>query len=1241
MSGQQEGATPVVLGLCGPSELRVPRSRKNEFSVEGVEKVLEAGAAERLASLRSRLVSSVLPAILEACHGDCKVADHIASFLDEEATAGLKGVDYQKQRRRLLLQYEAGKVYVPYYHTTRAVELSTSQSRNVDFFFKALPKTSHDEIATAKLERLLTAAWKEDPEVCLKLLFHLGATKKGKQDRWNFYDGMLWLWETCPTTLLQCLPRVARTVYWKALLEILARVCEGKHLAIQRDKVMYQCYVRQNKRLLASDASAPPVDEDAPGWKFAYCEGADEWNVGIQLRCGDDVEVPTEDGWCIQEVGNGQDPTRRKSRNCGWQAGTRLEQAERAVRKFDSDPLYRALHLKIAALFAEQLAIDEAAAAEGKHASLCAKWAPLLDKSFDRRTLVAESIARMLYPPDLDEFDGLTEQHYSYRARLKYAALLNTLKEYRKEPERLINAKRWSEIKYESVPGAALRLRTPMFQKYDKERFEEYIKAVQSGKAKVRLGALQPHDLMQMVLKGKPAQAAVAAEQWETLVKDVKKQSKFRRCLAVVDFSWSMTEKLAAMGVPSARKYGMTRFDEVGNKEGVTCFDVASALTHLITDVAEEPFHHKAVGMYDQCEMLDFGVGTSMSLARRHALLTSTYGRIWKHLKMNTFRGLAVPRKRHLSGQLYRVFEKLVEMKELPDRLIIFSAMVFNPAADVGGSNPGIKRHPDGRQMTVFEAAQDLFAKAGRALPEIVFWNLSGDDSGSTSAPVLATTPGATLVSGFSASLVKDILNADAIDSLAFLAKVCSAPLFKPLTAVQTKDEAETIVRECLAFEGKDARDPEEPAAPHVFEAPEEWQIVDEVPKVEAEAVAAAEPRRAPLLAMRATRRVKFGSQDYSEDALLALIGLKGRAVREARSVLSTAVEARLQLTARVWIDVDYVEGRLGVIAVTVSARAPLAILKQELEELLVPAVDELLKRATRKQSEAEARAKAWESGEWYAAKQERLAQGRRRREPPALIGVAYFDDLLDEEEGGCLRDKRPSRDDAAAFLPVDAVAPTMALALTGRAREAVEVAASARRREFPKPRTMYRPPPRDASMGVRIRALRLAMKRNTDIAMKRNADNAYFGSGWSRSEIVYHNEHIGDMWEAHKAETRPMKHRHHADDMRHGKEDAHRKRHERAPTSASGRKKGHGDDDGHSGRVGHGKKKGHHDGHGHGHGRDDGEGYYNSTDDEESAIKVYNKSRRREEDRRRDVGRTRARDDKARLRKLQTSDLS
>lgn len=45
---------------------------------------------------------------------------------------------------------------------------------------------------------------------------------------------------------------------------------------------------------------------------------------------------------------------------------------------------------------------------EGKTVkSLAAKWAPLLDKSFDRRTLVAESIARMLYPPHLQEFEGL------------------------------------------------------------------------------------------------------------------------------------------------------------------------------------------------------------------------------------------------------------------------------------------------------------------------------------------------------------------------------------------------------------------------------------------------------------------------------------------------------------------------------------------------------------------------------------------------------------------------------------------------------------------------------------------------------------------------------------------------------------------------------------------------------------------------------------------------------------------
>ena len=38
--------------------------------------------------------------------------------------------------------------------------------------------------------------------MCLRQIFHLGAAREGKQDRYSFYEAVLWLWQRQPATVL-------------------------------------------------------------------------------------------------------------------------------------------------------------------------------------------------------------------------------------------------------------------------------------------------------------------------------------------------------------------------------------------------------------------------------------------------------------------------------------------------------------------------------------------------------------------------------------------------------------------------------------------------------------------------------------------------------------------------------------------------------------------------------------------------------------------------------------------------------------------------------------------------------------------------------------------------------------------------------------------------------------------------------------------------------------------------------
>ncbi|CAE7739096.1 unnamed protein product [Symbiodinium sp. KB8] len=323
-------------------------------------------------------------------------------------------------------------------------------------------------------------------------MFLLGS-RDGKQDRYSFYDAMMWLWHKDPHTLLANLHLVPECNYWKGLLEILARICEGPVRSLQRDLALHSHYKRcQNE----------PEDHKPPASTYRMEDAG------------------------IDEEGN-------------FRPGSRPQLAEEALKRYDSDPAYRSLFERIARLFAEQLRMDLAAMRRGQKVSLCAKWCPLLYHSFDRRTLLCEGIARWLFPATLPEFAGCSERQYAYRARDLLRKRLSELTEYMKLPERLICQHRWAEIRYKSLPAACLTKHAKSFEKHDPVRFREFMDKVEGGKVRVNTGALQPHEILRRVQRADDK--ALAQGQWRAMVERIREAGQLQDCIAVCDVSGSMS----------------------------------------------------------------------------------------------------------------------------------------------------------------------------------------------------------------------------------------------------------------------------------------------------------------------------------------------------------------------------------------------------------------------------------------------------------------------------------------------------------------------------------------------------------------------------------------------------------------------------------------------------------------------------------------------------------------------------
>jgi hypothetical protein len=461
----------MELGLCGPSELTVRRCRNDTVAADRLSTPVRADR-----ELRDRLLRA-LPLERRA------VENRITTDLANEI------MSYLADDRFITRTVNGGLMH------------STTKSMNVDFFFNTVPRVAPGASATKVLREALTKAWAEDNELCLKLIFHLGA-RCGKQDRWSFYDAMVWLWEVSPGTVLQNLQHVPEANYWKALLEFVARVSEGETKTLERDTVLHKAHVAKRPMLLA---------KDAPGWKCTHVY-ADE---------------------------------------IGWDGGSRLQHGERVVKKYDRDPLFRALYRKVSELFAKQLKEDLKTSAAGEPTSLCGKWAPMPYKSYDRRTLLSEGIARELFPRS--EFPGLTEAQYAYRARDRLRGVLNQLREHKRVPERLLHSGRASAINYKTVPGACLEKNAALFLRHDEARFMRFL---ESG-TKKNCGSRQPHEIVKATRDKSLAPRLLAEAQWRTL----SAQFTGKNAIAVCDVSGSMCTPATTTA---------------------SCMDVAIALTLMI-----------------------------------------------------------------------------------------------------------------------------------------------------------------------------------------------------------------------------------------------------------------------------------------------------------------------------------------------------------------------------------------------------------------------------------------------------------------------------------------------------------------------------------------------------------------------------------------------------------------------------------------------------------------------------------
>ncbi|XP_059650874.1 uncharacterized protein LOC132297076 [Cornus florida] len=656
----------------------------------------------------------------------------------------------------------------------------------LDFFFHIVPDTD-----SKSLIKRLSKSWDYNPVKTLKLLCNLrGVRGTGKLDKKNFYKAALWLHKFHPKTLACNAGVMAEFGYFKDLPEILLRLLEGPKV---RSTLKSEWEKKKNKKGKGNARKMYFLGKRKEN--RANIEGKSrkarkrERENKRRSRAENPTEQRIESNMEKVKVERGKARVLRKERE--------LEKAKKALGRYTQDPDYRFLHDKISEVFAGHLRFDIQRLNNGmiNKISLAAKWCPSIDSSFDKSTLICESIAKRVFPrEEYEEYRGIEEAHYLYRVRDRLRKeVLVPLHKALELPEVYMSEKHWDTLPYKRVASVAMKNYKNIFLHRDNKRFKEYLQDVKTGKAKISAGALLPHEIIAS-LKDQDG-GKVAELQWARMVEDLAEKGKLRNCIAVCDVSGSMEGK--PMEVCVALGLLISELSEDPWKGKVISFSENPQLHRIKGDSLEEKINF--------VKQMDWGGNTDFQKVFDRILKVAVKGKLSDEQmieKIFVFSDMEFDQaSNHHSGYGYSGSEYLSYSASYSEGS---ESASYSEGSESGSyssddldseieknrrhqrrstliENKKKKARPKGWE-TDYEVIQRKFREKGfNKVPEIVFWNLRH----SSATPVTAKQSGVALVSGFSKNMVTMFLEEDdgVVNPEAVMEKAISGELYQKLLA--------------------------------------------------------------------------------------------------------------------------------------------------------------------------------------------------------------------------------------------------------------------------------------------------------------------------------------------------------------------------------------------------------------------------------------------------------------------------
>ncbi|KAF2169611.1 hypothetical protein M409DRAFT_64689 [Zasmidium cellare ATCC 36951] len=620
---------------------------------------------------------------------------------------------------------------------------STSGEPLVDLFYELEGVVGGD-----RLRHVLEKAWATDAESTLKIIWNARSIHLGKSSRNVFYQAVGWLYTNHPATLIINLPWLVRPLIPKKAPQQ-EQKGEEKGEAKQEAKDVDSDFEMIDEKELPGQPETKKIklDEDAALSEFDVKYGVahgywkDLLNI-LALAANDELKFDGQP----RTILNVEKP-KGKPRDRDWTEGRKkaITQArhDKIVNKLKTDPIYKALHVSVARLFADQLKLDfdrlqSSAKQDVKAITLCGKWAPTHKAMHDQHTCIVTSIAELLFSfedvcPDADPGDRTL---YIKHLRQRYHFTIPKLRKHLQIVERSITAEKFDEIKYNRVPSLAMKQYTPLFAKKDFDRFDKYIEDVAQGKATISGATLLPSTLVRDVLGGPRmthGRGSVTTTQlvekkmhdiklkslggqWSTLVQRIKDSGTLESSIAIADVSGSMHSPVFP--------------------DSTRPIDSSVGLALLIAEVTKPPFGGAFITFSDQPQVMRVGGDSDKRSFKEKVDYIERSNWSMNTNFVSVFEDLILP----------MAIENKLTQEDMVKQVFVFSDMQFDGC---GGGQ---------RWTTSFERIQKKYKDAGYEMPQIVFWNLAGGRNGTAPKPVTATEEGTALVSGYSQGQLKMFL---------------------------------------------------------------------------------------------------------------------------------------------------------------------------------------------------------------------------------------------------------------------------------------------------------------------------------------------------------------------------------------------------------------------------------------------------------------------------------------------------